>query len=66
MPNVFQKLEFQQSRRSKFEPGEADIEADPVKHSVDADGFKVRDAGAAENQFLKYVRYIFLWIFLCN
>jgi hypothetical protein len=47
--NVFKKLEFQQSRRPKFEPGEADIEAD---------GFKVRDAGAAENQFLKQVRYI--------
>jgi hypothetical protein len=27
-----------------------------VKHRVDADGFKVRDAGAAENQFLKHVR----------
>jgi stage II sporulation protein D len=57
IPNALQKLEFQQSRRPKFEPGAADIEADPVKHRVDADGLKVRDAGAAENPFLKPVRY---------
>jgi cob(I)alamin adenosyltransferase len=60
IPNVFQKLKFQHSRRAKFEPGETDIEADPVKHRVDADGFKFRDAGAAENPFLKHVRYICL------
>jgi hypothetical protein len=54
---MFQKLEFQHSRRPKFEPGEADIEADPVKQRVNADGLKARDAGAAENQFLKHVRY---------
>ncbi len=54
---MFQKLEFQHSRRPKFEPGEADIEADPVKHRVNADEFKVQDAGAAENQFLKHVWY---------
>ncbi len=57
IPNVFQTLEFQHSPRPKFEPGEADIEGDPVKDRFDGDGFKVRDAGVAENQFLKDVRY---------
>jgi phosphoglycerate kinase len=57
IPNVFQKLEFQHSRRPKFEPGEAEIEADPVKQRVDADGFKGKDAGTADNQFLKHIPY---------
>jgi hypothetical protein len=57
IPNVFQKLEFEDSRRPTFEPGEADIEVDPVNHRVDADGFNARDAGAGENQFLEHVRY---------
>jgi hypothetical protein len=48
---VFQKLEFQHSQH-------LNIEADAVKHRVDADEFKVQDAGAVENQFLKHIRYI--------
>jgi hypothetical protein len=52
---VFKKLEFQDSRRPKFQP----IGIDPVVQRVDADGFKARDAGTAENQFLKHVQYTY-------
>jgi energy-coupling factor transporter ATP-binding protein EcfA2 len=55
--NVFQKLEFQNSRRLKFEEAKPTSKQRLWMHSCDADAFKVQDAGAAENQFLKHVPY---------
>jgi hypothetical protein len=54
---MFQKLEFQHSRRLKFEEAKPTSKQRLCIHRCDADEFKVQDAGAVENQFLKHVRY---------
>lgn len=53
-------MRFQHSLRHKFESRMAGVEAAPMKHRGDADGFKVRDVGADENQFLNDFVYKYI------
>jgi len=59
IPNVIQKLEFQQSWRHVLESGGKPALTERLCiHRCEGGGFKDGNAGEDENQFLNHVRYI--------